>query len=116
MQKKTVLDRIGQNLLKHYDPKDTDIVAQEICLAIRAAKTPRQIDEAMSRINTLMHGYGVEVCRQRNSQIYWGDTGLLYVNYGDTYIPTIIYDTHKERAFSIWSWVPRPSAPSLTGL
>jgi hypothetical protein len=96
MQKKTILDRLGDHLLKHYDPKDADIIAEDICLAIREATTPRKIDDAMVRINTLMHGDGFGHYLQHNSLNYWGNVGLLYVSHNG---PTIIYDVQKERWF-----------------
>jgi hypothetical protein len=99
MQKSIILKRLGPNLLKEYSPKDADIIAQDICLAIRGANTPKLIDKAMNTINKLIKGYGVETIRHHGSHPYWQDCGLIYVNQGDNYTPTIIYDTRKEKWF-----------------
>lgn len=102
--KNTILTRLGENLLKEYAPKDADTTAWEIRFAIQGANTFQKIDAALDRINELIHGYGVEAVRTRGSswQRYYGDIEFLHVNMGDTYTPTVIYDT-KTKQWAITS-------------
>jgi hypothetical protein len=103
--KNTIIECLGDNLLKEYAPKDADTTACEIRFAIIAATTPRMVDDALDRINGLIHGYGVEAIRNPNDgwKRYYGDISLLYVNMGDTYAPTVIYDV-KNQSWHITSW------------
>ena len=50
-------------------------------------------------INEVLGGYGIESIRNESNWVshYWQDTCFLYVNMGDTYTPTILYDTRKDR-------------------
>lgn len=62
------------------------------------------LDALMNQINTYLDGHGVEAIRDQNSwENYWFDTRAIYVNMGDTYIETILYDTHA-RKFRTMSW------------
>ena len=49
-------------------------------------------------INEVLRGYGIESIRKEGGFVshYWQDTQFLYVNMGDTYAPTILYDTRKD--------------------
>lgn len=62
-------------------------------------------DTALNFANKVMNGYGVEAVRDENIWVnnYWHNTGLLYVNKGDTYKTTLCYDTDKGNFF-IGSW------------
>ena len=62
-------------------------------------------DTALDFANKVMNGYGVEAVRDENIWVdnYWQNTGLLYVNKGDTYKTTLCYDTDKG-TFFIGSW------------
>lgn len=64
----------------------------------------KMIDRVLDHCNTLLHGYGVESI-QGHEQIdrYYYNIHILYVNMGDTYEPTILYDTLKERWYCC-SW------------
>ena len=64
---------------------------------------PRTIDDALDTVNTLIGGYGVEAIRDDEWTTYYLDIGLLYVNAGDPYITTIVYDTRKQN-FYCTSW------------
>lgn len=64
-----------------------------------------QVEATMRYANQLMHGFGVEGLRDENSwnSRYWQNTIALYVNKGDTYSTTLLYDTDKDR-YLITSW------------
>lgn len=55
--------------------------------------------------NELFGGYGVEALRDENVWIdnYWQNTIALYVNMGDTYTRTIVYDVYEDK-FIVTSW------------
>jgi len=59
----------------------------------------------MEAANEILDGHGVEGARGEGANLgkYWRDTILLYVNMGDTYDATILFDPDEEE-FSIGSW------------
>lgn len=58
---------------------------------------PRKVERVMEAINEILGGYGVEQITDNQWSDYWRDGGLLYVNMGDAYFPTICYDTRKDK-------------------
>ena len=62
------------------------------------------VDNKLEQINKLMEGYGVESIRGQWVDHYWQETNLLYVNKGETYAPTVIYDTLKKKWYIGVSW------------
>lgn len=55
------------------------------------------VDKRMDEANEMLGGFGVAVYRDEDSSDrYYGDIVLLYVNMGDTYDETVIYDIHNE--------------------
>jgi len=67
-------------------------------------KESGSIDYALDVINKLIGGYGVESIRGEWVDHYYQDINLLYVNKGDTYEPTVIYDTMKKKWYIGVSW------------
>lgn len=62
------------------------------------------VNQAMDELNTLLSGYGVEaVTGEEYKKGYWANILFLYVNMGEAYVNTIIYDTEKEE-FIASSW------------
>ena len=83
-------------------------VARSVKDAMVGAETGKQVSGAMEVINYLIQGHGVEVIRGSEwHSHYWQDIAIEYVNKGDTYKPTILYDVEKERFECIpWgNWV-----------
>jgi len=65
----------------------------------------RDIDAALENANKRIKGFGVESVRGRLwVSHYFQDINLLYVNKGDTYAPTIVYDTLKDIWYVGTSW------------
>jgi len=62
-------------------------------------------ETAMKHANYVMMAFGVEALRDENAWVdgYWQNTIALYVNKGDTYDTTLLYDTENNR-FLITSW------------
>ena len=57
------------------------------------------VDGALSKADTYMAGFGIEAIRGKWVDNYYGDIVGLYVNTGDTYNTTLLYDTIKERFY-----------------
>ena len=77
----------GTHFPKNYDRGDT------------------QVEATMKYANKIMNAYGVEGLRDENAWVdrYWQNTIALYVNKGDTYITTLLYDTENDK-YVITSW------------
>lgn len=67
--------------------------------ALRNALLVCSADETLELANTLLEGFGVEAVRDNEWSGYFGDIGLLYVNTGDTYTTTLLYDTRTSRYY-----------------
>ena len=67
------------------------------------AASHSDVDDILGIIDTLLEGYGVEIINGEYVDNYYREINLLYVNLGDTYIPTVLYDTFLNRFF-ICSW------------
>ena len=65
----------------------------------------RAVDKAMEEANEILGGHGVEAVPGEGADNgkYWRDTIALYVNLGDTYDTTVMYDTETEEFF-VGSW------------
>ncbi len=65
----------------------------------------KAVDEALEKANEILDGNGVEAAQGDGSNLgpYWRNTILVYVNLGDTYDKTILFDPDEEE-FSIGSW------------
>ena len=59
----------------------------------------QEIDMILDDINKILNGHGVEHIENYGNWVnhWYQNTNLLYVNMGDTYTPTIVYDTEKEQ-------------------
>ena len=68
-------------------------------------KSDAAAEEALRLANAAMRAYGVEVLRGTLNTPggFWSDAVLAYVNAGDPYYATVLYDTNRE-TFSIGGW------------
>lgn len=57
----------------------------------------RAVSTVLKDLNTQFGGYGVEIVTDYQSRPYYQDTALEYINMGDSYTPTIIYDVDKKQ-------------------
>ncbi len=64
---------------------------------------PDRIDLLLTACNEVLGGYGIEAIRGSWVDRYYGDTRYLFVNMGETYAETVIYDTERG-VFSLASW------------
>lgn len=63
------------------------------------------VDKRLERINEILGGHGIEPIRHESAWVsqYYQDIIALYVNMGDTYSDTIVYDTEQGRFYNC-SW------------
>jgi len=65
---------------------------------------PSRQEKVHLAINEILGGYGVEAIRDnRWDNHFYMDIGLVYVNMGDAYTPTVCYDTRKDQ-WIVSSW------------
>mgnify|MGYP001079359508 CR=1 FL=1 len=66
---------------------------------------PDILNEKMEALNELIDGFGIESSRMEGyyKNHYWSDCIGLYVNQGESYAITIIYDIVNDR-FEFTSW------------
>ena len=93
-----------ENVKKSFPDK-----AEIIIKTVEFYGTGRTAEVCLDKINDLIKGHGVEnITRdafekndvyKSSDKIYFVDTVALYVNLGDTYITTILYDVVKEDYF-----------------
>ena len=97
--------RITTAALLRAFPRDLDeFKAKLIADYVRKAGSHKSVDEALEVADRMLEAHGIEAIRGaefRNG--YYGDIVGLYVNMGDTYNTTVLYDTVADR-FHITSW------------
>jgi len=85
-----------------WNPKQKKCNINHIKKIINDART---VDNALNSLNKEIKGYGIEPVRGRDwVSHYYQDINLLYVNKGDTYEPTVVYDTLKDIWYVGTSW------------
>jgi hypothetical protein len=61
-------------------------------------------DKVLEEVDRLINGHGIEAIRDEDvNDRYYGDVVALYVNTGDTYNATLLYDTDRSE-FYVTSW------------
>jgi len=98
-----VLEGLGPYLKHegHDAPRESARIARMIASAGRSG---RKAEAVLEEVNKLIDGHGVEALRDENAQdSYYGDTIATYVNMGDTYETTLLYDV-REHTFHVTSW------------
>lgn len=86
-------DFTAQDLLKAFGQDMGAELAQELAEQAQAPSSARGRSELMEDFNKAIGGHGVEAIRDENVwNDYYGDTIALYVNTGDTYNATIVFD------------------------
>lgn len=75
-----------------------------------AAGDEEAVDRALENANATIHGYGIEpINGDYHVDNYYFDIVALYVNTGDTYNATVLYETEKEKFLvtTMGDWVER---------
>lgn len=77
---------------------------QELVKALnKMSFSTEDIESVFIGLNILMFGYGVEVICGAWHDHYWQDIVCQYVNMGETYETTILYDAVKNKWYAT-SW------------
>ena len=74
------------------------------------ARRFKSVDISLDFCNEAMNGHGVEAIRGHDyDDRYYGDVRALYVNMGDVYITTVLYDTKRKQWYltDIGTWAER---------
>lgn len=85
--------------------------AREVKEILKEAATTtqgRRIEKALLDISDIIDGFGVESIRVGSEDYsgYWGDAAAAYINTGDIYNATVIYDVDRDRFYltSVGDW------------
>ncbi len=98
-----ILEGLGQYMEHegHDAPRESARIARMIA-GVRGNSD--RADKVLEEVNRLVDGHGIEAIRDENAwDNYYGDTVALYVNMGDTYETTLLYDT-RTHEFQVTSW------------
>lgn len=85
------------------DLSDADAVALRAVLASVDVRNTKSVDEALDTANRLTSAHGVAAIRGKYVDRYFGEIVALYVNMGDSYAGTLLFNTITKR-FSLTSW------------
>jgi hypothetical protein len=97
---------VSKKLLLEWFPRDLDEASAAVLAKLlkESARDEHAAEAAMEFANDAIHGYGVEAIRgDYHVDNFHFDIVATYVNTGDTYNPTIIYETENER-FLLTDW------------
>lgn len=100
--------RLQSNIQLHFNIEASKV--EQIAIALVNAHTHEEVDDALQTASNLLGFYGVEAVRgDYHVDGYYQDIVALYVNSGETYESTIIYETETGR-FIIWTlgdWIEK---------
>jgi hypothetical protein len=81
-----------------------DVAARHIANNVRNAQDAEDVDIVLDLVNEYIRGHGVEAIRgDYHVDNYYFDIVALYVNTGDAYSPTLLYETDTDR-FMLTTW------------
>jgi len=70
----------------------------------REGRYADRVDRVLEAANTMLNGHGIEpINGDYHVSNFYMDIVALYVNMGDTYIPTLLYETDTQK-FLVTSW------------
>lgn len=103
---KTIETRLAEPLKKQgkFEPKR----AARLIRALMGAGVDHRTNgyrpsDALDEISKVLEGYGVAVLTDNELDSFYCNAGVLYVNMGDSYAPTVCYDTRKKK-WMVCSW------------
>lgn len=103
-----MLDQIKRDLGPYWahEGRDVNLYARTFAHLLADAEKgpPVKVEQAMREANVLLKGHGVEAIRdEKHNRWFWGESRLLYVNMGDPYVATLLYDIEAQK-FLISGW------------
>jgi hypothetical protein len=93
----TIKKFFGRNITEQ------DAVALRAVLAAVDVKSHRSVEDTLKTANRLTDAHGVEAIRGKYVDRYYGDSVALYVNMGDSYAGTLLFNTITKK-FSLTTW------------
>jgi len=81
-----------------------------LALANMRQATSKDIDRVLFAVNKAIDGFGVEAINSEDAwSSYYGNAVALYVNTGDTYSSSVVYDINKHQLYvtDYGEWVER---------
>lgn len=97
--KKIVLEsEMTRSLEDEFDANPTSTLKKAMKMTI--GMNPEQ---RLQKINDMVGGYGVESIEGDGDSRYWMGTVALYINMGDTYNTTLLYNTDLDK-YTITTW------------
>jgi hypothetical protein len=96
-------DRAWQ-VLKDYDKRDADYLIKKYhhCTDYIGLRRLNKVELMFAILDSMLHTCGVAYIAHKDDDEYEA-LGLSYLNTGDSYAPTIVYD-HKDDEWMIISW------------
>jgi len=91
-----LIQEFHSQLSKEWSSKNVELLIKSIWKLCKNTEVDKhtQVDETLKLINQILNGYGIESVRGKLWISYvYQDINLLYVNMGDTYAITILFDT-----------------------
>lgn len=84
-------------------------LAQFYQIIARGRRGKQSVDNTLTQANQLLNAHGVEAIRGRNWDSFYHDIVALYVNRGDSYTTTLMFDVTRDRFLvsSMGDWVER---------
>lgn len=98
-----IQDAFGNYFLHQYGGVEREVRLQKIEEILQGPVSKNNVDNLLKSLNDLLDGYGIESIQGDWVSCYWQCTNALYVNLGDTYVVTVVYDTAKNKLF-VSSW------------
>ncbi len=103
---KDILEGLGQYL--EHEGHDAARESARIARLISGASNSEKIDKVLEEVDKLIDGSGVEAINgDYHVDNYYGDIVALYVNTGDSYAATLLYETENDKFIvtSFGDWV-----------
>jgi hypothetical protein len=93
---------VSKNILGSIE--DMDVYHSKVIAGrVKKAKTPAGVQAVLEYVDEILDGFGIEAIPGPYVDRRYGNINALYVNLGDTYDVTILYDTLKKK-FYVVSW------------
>ena len=88
-----------KDVLKAFEKEIDEDQAKEVLDLMKYPGSPSKASDNLEKIDKLIDGYGVEAINSEDYYTdYFTDAMAVYVNMGDTYASTVLFDT-DEREF-----------------
>lgn len=87
------------------NPDDEQRFPKTVAWKKQCYNPPKRLDLLLEALNEATEGHGTEPINIEQAWVdrYWMDCCAVYVNVGEAYAPTIVYDTDRDR-FDLLGW------------